>query len=149
MDHLPSGPLVTACLNDLSFLIGEWSGKVGDDLVTERWFPAQADQMVGIVTWLREGRIHLHEFMVLGTWPGYPQMRFRHLRPDCSSIEAASTWLEMDLVAVGGGRAMLLESDGIGPYLTYERAGDHLKIWFDPRPGGTCFPGVFELELHR
>lgn len=139
-------PVQGATLHDLQFLVGEWAGHVGEDRVVERWFEPMAGQMVGTFTWERQGEIHLHEFIALGTWPGHMQMRFRHMRGDISSIEPAESWVEMDLVDLGDGSAAFLETDGSGPWLVYEQTGHNMRIWFEPRPGGKCFPGVFEMS---
>jgi len=74
-------------LTDLAWMAGTWREERGPDVLQERWDPPLGNAMTGTLSWLKEDKATLYEFMLLEEDSSGVHLYVRHFTPGCVSRE--------------------------------------------------------------
>lgn len=106
-------------VEDLSWLVGYWTGPGLGGECEEVWMPAVDGHMIGTFRLWNEGKLVFSEFMNLVQEGESFSMKLKHFNPDLSSWEEREKWTTFRLVEIGEN---IVWFHG----LTIERKGDEL-----------------------
>jgi hypothetical protein len=118
-------------LSAVAWLAGSWQGALGDDPVTEAWFPPVDGTMVGLFRWEKGGRVFLYELMRLAETPDGLTLEIKHFGGDFTGWEEKDEAELFDLVEVTpDGRAVFAERDDDVEHtrVTYTPEGDDAMV---------------------
>jgi hypothetical protein len=76
-----------AKLDDFAWMVGEWTGKLGEMSAYETWSAPRAGVMMGSFQLHAEGRSRVLEFMVLRQAGERIELRFRHFNDKLTAFE--------------------------------------------------------------
>lgn len=106
-------------------MAGHWIG-TGTDVSEEVWLPPEANAMVGMWRWAKDGKARLYELLVLAQEGERVVMRLRHFRPDLVALEEKDTPFVLALVSA---------SQGVAVFEGTAREGGVLRITYrQPSP---------------
>lgn len=109
-------------VEDLSWLVGYWSGVGLGGECEEVWMPAKDGHMLGTFRFWDEGKLVFSEFMNLVQEGESFTMKLKHFNPDLSGWEEKEHWTTFRLVEIG-------ENTVWFHGLTLQRTGDELVIY--------------------
>ncbi|MFX0210252.1 MAG: DUF6265 family protein [Candidatus Hodarchaeota archaeon] len=81
-------------------LYGNWQGKIGDDLIDEYWSIHQANSMMGMFRWIKDGKISLYELMVIDNVGDKIVLKIKHFNSDLTGWEEKMDFVHYVLVDV-------------------------------------------------
>lgn len=125
-----------ASLKDLDFLVGAHVNTDKDQRVDEHWTTPAAGSMTGMFRWIRNGKLLLHEILLLEQMEDHVELRLRHFG---SSLEA---WEDepvvFTLTEIEANRALFVrEVDGGLQRLTYTADDGAISFTLaEPTPQG-------------
>lgn len=87
-------------LSAVAWLAGTWEGALGDDPVTEAWFPPADGTMVGLFRWEKGEKVFLYELLRLAETPDGLTLEIKHFGRDFTGWEEKDGAALFDLVEV-------------------------------------------------
>ncbi len=131
MADYPNHPYSGMILDDLSWLIGRWTGMNGADLVEEVWSEPAGGAMLGMFRWIRDGASWFYEIITIAQEENTLVMRLKHFSPDLKGWEEKDAVTQFVLVAAGPQEAVFLQQAVENPpWLVYRRAAESLVCYF-------------------
>lgn len=106
-------------VEDLSWMVGYWSGTGFGGECEEVWMPAVDGHMLGTFRFWMDGGLVFSEFMNLVQEGESVSMKLKHFNPDLSGWEEKTEWTTFLLIELGENKVWF---DG----LTIERIGDEM-----------------------
>lgn len=110
-----------AQLEDISWLVGRWTGEGLGGQMEEVWSPASDGQMVGHFSLTINGRLYVYEIMLMDEHGGGLRQRVKHFNREFVGWEDKDDWHAFDFVSSAPDILLL---DG----LEYRRNGEVLNI---------------------
>ncbi len=125
-----------ASLNDLDFLVGAHIHSDDKQQVEEHWTAPAANSMTGMFRWIRNGKLLLHEIIILEQVEDHVEMRLRHFGASLEAWEDEP--LVFTLTEIEANRALFVrEVDGGHQRLTYTAEDGAISFSFaEPTPQG-------------
>ena len=114
-DHSPGKGKV----EDLSWMVGYWTGAGFGGECEEVWMPAVDGHMVGTFRFWMEGELVFSEFMNLVQEGESVSMKLKHFNPDLTGWEEKEEWTTFRLIELGENKVWFHG-------LTIERIGDEM-----------------------
>lgn len=108
-------------VEDLSWLVGYWTGTGLGGECEEVWMPAMDGHMIGTFRFWENGELVFSEFMHLVQERESVTMKLKHFGEDLLGWEEKEDWKAFQLIELGENKAWL---DG----MTIERKGDQLIL---------------------
>lgn len=108
-------------IEDISWLVGRWTGEGLGGVMEEVWSPAVDGQMVGHFSLTIDGRLYLYEIMLMDEFGGGLRQRVKHFTREFRGWEEKDDWHAFDYRDIGEGVLLL---DG----LEYRLDGEVLHI---------------------
>lgn len=106
-------------VEDLSWMVGYWSGPGFGGECEEVWMPAKDGHMVGTFRFWMDGELVFSEFMNLVQEGESVSMKLKHFNPDLSGWEEKEEWTTFRLIELGENKVWFHG-------LTIERIGDEM-----------------------
>lgn len=146
-------PAFASNLDELGWLAGDWRQTGDSDFAQETWLPPLAGSMPGVFRLVNDGRLVVHEYILIVQEGDRVLLRFKHFNADYSTWEGNGPPLTFELSEVRPGFALwknLSPSDEAPDLLRYERSGDGLSVTVmdDPAEPGAGEPMTFEFRRH-
>ncbi len=98
LDDSASRP--TATLEDVSWLVGSWSGEAFGSNFEEVWNPASAGSMVGMWKLLKDDQVVFYELMLLVEEEGSLSIKVKHFSEDFTAWEDKEEFIQFRLVRI-------------------------------------------------
>ena len=98
LDDSDSRP--TATLEDVSWLVGSWSGEAFGSNFEEVWNPASAGSMVGMWKLLKDDQVVFYELMLLVEEEGSLSIKVKHFSEDFTAWEDKEEFVQFRLVKI-------------------------------------------------
>lgn len=135
----PAPAAEAPALASLDWLIGSWTGSIGDDAIEEVWLPPVGGAMAGIFRWSKGGQAYLYELMTLEEAEGSVVLKIKHFGPDLIGWEDKAASVVFDRVEATSDRtAFEKRGGGDGTRLTYRRTdGGGMTVTFEEEGGPT------------
>ena len=89
-----------AKLEDVSWLVGSWSGPAFGAMAEEVWNPPSAGSMVGMFKLYDEDRVTFYELLVIVESEGSLEMKVKHFSEDFTAWESKEDYVTFRLVAI-------------------------------------------------
>lgn len=96
LDDVDSRP--AASLEDVSWLVGSWSGEAFGNTFEEVWNPPSAGSMVGMWKLLNEDQVVFYELMLLVEEEGSLSLKVKHFHGDFTAWEEKADYVRFRLV---------------------------------------------------
>jgi hypothetical protein len=106
-------------IEDLSWIVGYWTGPGFGGECEEVWMPGRDGHMVGTFRFWMDGELVFSEFMNLVQEGESVSMKLKHFNPDLTSWEEKEEWTTFRLIELTENKAWF---DG----LTIERIGNEM-----------------------
>ena len=90
----------TASLDDLSWLVGSWSGTAFGNTFEEVWNPPSAGSMVGMFKVINNDAVEFYELMTLSHVDGRLTLKVKHFTADFVAWEDKPDFTKFPLVAL-------------------------------------------------
>lgn len=140
-------------LGNLGWLVGDWRQSGESNFAQETWLPPMAGSMPGVFRLVNDGRLVVHEYILISEEPGRVVLRFKHYNPDYSTWEGDGPPLAFELGEIRPGFALwknLAPAEQAPDLLRYERSGDMLTVTVmdDPAEPDAGEPLTFEFRRH-
>jgi hypothetical protein len=134
-------------LRELSWLAGDWRGKLGESWIEEVWGEPIGRSMVGHFRAVARDTAKFYELNVLELDGSQVFLRIRHFGPGLDPWEKGQA-LNFRMVERGIRRAVFADASQTPPErLVYERHGDRLLIRLEKTTAGK--PSTTEFRFHR
>ncbi len=101
-----AGPLA-----QLAWMEGAWVRHQGEELLEEAWSSPEADCMVGMFRWIKEGKLWMVELMTITVDDGKPVFRLRHFDRKQTPWEKEEA-LTYPLKSVSDGEVVFASGEG-------------------------------------
>lgn len=125
-------------LASLDWLIGSWTGSVGEDAIEEVWLPPVGGAMAGIFRWSKGGQVYLYELMTLEEAEGAVVLKIKHFGPGLIGWEDKAASVVFDRVEATADRAAFAQRGGDDARIVYRRAeGGGMAVTFEEEGGPT------------
>lgn len=92
-----------ASLQDVSWMVGSWTGEAFGNTFEEVWNPPSADSMVGMWKLLDEDQVVFYELMLLVEEEGSLSIKVKHFTADFIAWEDKEDYVRFRLVKIGEG----------------------------------------------
>ena len=147
MSTYPENGLAGVSPADLSWLTGNWQGRIGQDAVEEHWSPLRANTLMGMFRWVKDGEVAFYELEAIEQEAAFVYLRIKHFYPKLVGWEEKDRAHEFLLVQLNDQGAVFLELDKPDArWAVYERKGaDRLVAYFTRDNEPDTEPGVFEF----
>ncbi len=89
-----------ASLEDVSWLVGSWSGEAFGSNFEEVWNPASAGSMVGMWKLLKDDQVVFYELMLLVEEEGSLSIKVKHFSEDFTAWEDKEEFVQFRLVKI-------------------------------------------------
>lgn len=89
-----------ASLEDVSWLVGSWSGDAFGDTFEEVWNPPSAGSMVGMFKLLKDDQVAFYELVLLVEEEGSLSLKVKHFNDDFTAWEEKPDYVRFRLVKV-------------------------------------------------
>lgn len=96
LDDVDSRP--AASLEDVSWLVGSWSGEAFGNTFEEVWNPPSAGSMMGMWKLLNEDKVVFYELMLLVEEEGSLSLKVKHFHGDFTAWEEKADYVRFRLV---------------------------------------------------
>ncbi len=90
-----------ASLEDVSWLVGSWSGDAFGNTFEEVWNPPSAGSMVGMWKLIEEDQVVFYELMLLVEEEGSLSLKVKHFNDDLTAWENKEDYVRFRLVKIG------------------------------------------------
>lgn len=129
----PAPAAETPTLASLDWLIGSWTGSVGEDPIEEVWLPPVGGAMAGIFRWSKGGQVYLYELMTLEETAGSVVLKIKHFGPDLIGWEDEAASVVFDRVEATSDRSAFARRGGAdGARIVYRRTeGGGMTVTFE------------------
>ncbi|MGH9459119.1 MAG: DUF6265 family protein [Thermoanaerobaculia bacterium] len=107
----------TAPLDELSWLVGRWTGEGLGGRLEEIWAPADGGAMAGMFRLIRDGETAIYEIFTLRDAGDGLKIRLKHFETDLTAWEERDEFVEFEYIGTKDGA---VHFDG----LTYRRDGE-------------------------
>lgn len=125
-------------LAGLDWLIGSWTGTVGEDVIEEVWLPPSGGAMAGLFRWSKGGQVYLYELMTLEEAEGSVVLKIKHFGPDLIGWEDKAASVVFDRVEATADRAVFAKRGGGDARIVYRRTeGGGMAVTFEEKGGPT------------
>ena len=91
---------LAASLEDVSWLVGSWSGEAFGSNFEEVWNPASAGSMVGMWKLLKNDQVVFYELMLLVEEEGSLSIKVKHFSEDFTAWEDKKEFVQFRLVKI-------------------------------------------------
>jgi len=91
---------VPASLEDLSWMVGSWSGEAFGDRFEEVWNPPSAGSMVGMFKLLSDDQVAFYELMLIVAEEGSLSLKVKHFHGDFTAWEDKEDYVTFRLVKI-------------------------------------------------
>jgi hypothetical protein len=99
-------------LASLDWLIGSWTGSVGENSIEEVWLPPVGGAMAGLFRWSKGGQVYLYELMTLEEAEGSVVLKIKHFGPGLMGWEDKAASVVFDRVEATADRAAFAKRGG-------------------------------------
>lgn len=131
---------------NLGWLVGSWTGAVGDDVVEETWLAPAGGVMAGLFRWTKADAPYLYELLTLEPAGDGAVLKIKHFGPGLIGWEDKAASVVFDLAETGDGHAVF-EKRGAAARLVYRRDGDGgMSVTLQEERGGSPVELVFRYE---
>jgi hypothetical protein len=89
----------TATLDDVSWLVGSWTGDAFGSSFEEVWNPSSAGSMVGMWKLMKDGEVVFYELMLIVEDEGSLSLKVKHFTDDFIAWEDKEDYVRFRLVA--------------------------------------------------
>lgn len=142
-----------ANLEDLDWLVGDWRQTGETSTAQETWLAPMAGSMPGVFRLVNDGRLVVHEYILIAQEADRVVLRFKHYNADYSTWEGDGPPLTFKLAEASPGYAMW---ENVSPtaeapdLLRYQRTGDRLTVTVmdDEANPGAGDAMTFEFRQH-
>ena len=116
-----------ATVEDLSWMVGHWTGKGFGGLVEESWNPAMGGSMIGSFRLVKSDKPSFYEMLLLTAANGSVAYQVKHFNPDFSGWEEKDDFVSFPLVKLEANKAYFQgltvhrEDDQLTHYLAMEK----------------------------
>jgi len=131
LDESESRPAAT--LDDVSWLVGSWSGSAFGGTFEETWSPPSMGSMVGFFKLYDEDRVAFYELLLLVEEEGSLSLKVKHFNPDFTAWEDKEDYVtfrfisaEEDAIHFSGISFYRIDADTLHGYLVM-RSGDDIR----------------------
>ena len=131
LDDPDSRPAAT--LDDVSLLIGNWSGEAFGKSFEAHWNPASAGSMVGLFKLFGDEGVSFYEILLLVEEEGSLSMKVKHFTPDFTAWEEKEDYITFryimsddDAVHFSGLSFYRVDNDNMVVYIVF-RDGDEVR----------------------
>lgn len=141
----PTTALVGATPAALGWMTGSWIGSNGADRVEEHWSPVAGDTLVGMLRWVKDGRVFFYELLAVEPQVDEVRLRIKHFDPGLVGWEDRDRAAEWLLVQLGEHEAVFLEL-GVPEvrWAIYRReSDDRLVSYFASEEAAVTSTGLF------
>jgi hypothetical protein len=94
----PGETAPSATLDDVGWLVGDWTGTAFGQRFEEVWNPPSAGSMVGLFKLYGSEGVEFYELMLLSVEDGTLSLKVKHFNPDFTAWEEKADFLEFRLV---------------------------------------------------
>ena len=146
-------PATGASLDELAWLAGDWRQSGDKSFAQEVWLDPMNGSLPGVFRLIQNGRLIVHEYILIAQEDGRIVLRFKHFNADYSTWEGDGPPLTFVLAEVRPGFAMwqnTAPSDEAPDQLRYERSGDRLTVMVmdDTANADAGEPMTFKFRRH-
>lgn len=142
----PRAPIL-ASVNDLAWMEGRWIGLHGEERIEEQWSAPDAETIMGMFRWIRDGRIYFYELIAIEEEGNQVVMRIKHFYPGLKGWEEKDDSVTFWLTSVTSEDAAWFREGEKGPqWLLYHRGAGEMQAWFE-KPGYT--PELADRFVYR
>ncbi len=135
-------------IGQLDWIAGRWEGTMGESQIEENWSPPAGRVMMGMLRWLRGGKLFLYEFFAIEQSEEQIRLLLRHFSRGLVAWEDKETPLTFQLVELEGQKAVFDTRDEERPVrLTYQREGEELVVVLERVEGGKPQRDEFHYRL--
>ena len=134
---------MTASIDDLAWLAGQWRGRYGDDIIEEHWSTPAAGTLMCMFRWIRGDKVRFFELVTIETdEDGEIRLRIKHFNPALRGWEEKDESVTFTLESMASQSATFVRDTSDEPvWMIYRRHGpDTLVAWFE-RERGVRDPG--------
>ena len=131
LDDPDSRPAAT--LDDVSWLVGNWSGEAFGVSFEEHWNPPSAGSMIGFFKLLDGDEVSFYELLLLVEEEGSLSLKVKHFNPDFTAWEDKEDYVtfryimsEEDAVHFSGISFYRVDDDNMIGYIVF-RKGDEIR----------------------
>ncbi len=131
LDDPDSRPAAT--LDDVAWLVGNWSGEAFGASFEEHWNPASAGSMVGFFKLLQGDEVSFYELLLLVEEEGSLSLKVKHFNPDFTAWEEKEDYVTFryimsddDAVHFSGISFYRVDDDNMIGYIVF-RSGDEVR----------------------
>lgn len=122
-----------ATLDDVSWLVGSWSGEAFGSTFEQVWNPPSAGSMVGFFKLLNDDAVAFYELLLLVEEAGSLSLKVKHFNPDFTAWEEKEDYVnfrfvkaEADAVHFSGISFYRIDANTMHAYLVM-RSGDDVR----------------------
>ncbi|MFX0173447.1 MAG: DUF6265 family protein [Candidatus Hodarchaeota archaeon] len=74
-------------------LLGNWYGKIGDDIVEESWSIPVVNSIMGMFRWIKDAKIYFYEFVVIDNVEEKIKLKIKHFNSDFTGWEEKTDFI--------------------------------------------------------
>ena len=122
-----------ATLNDVTWLVGNWSGEAFGASFEEHWNPPSAGSMVGFFKLLNDDEVSLYELLLLVEEEGSLSLKVKHFNPDFTAWEDKEDYVTFryimsddEAIHFSGISFYRIDDDNMVGYIVF-RNGDEIR----------------------
>jgi hypothetical protein len=123
-----------AVIADVAWLVGRWKGTGLGGTVEQVWSPPQHGQMMGMFSYVKDGKIVFYEFLTLAEVDGTLALRVKHFNPDMTGWEEKDKFITFRFIKTDAQRAWFggftferVGTDGWNGYLAMRNAAGETR----------------------
>jgi len=127
------GDRPTATLDDVSWLVGNWSGEAFGNTFEQSWNPASAGSMIGFFKLMDSDAVVFYELLLLVEEEGSLSLKVKHFNADFSAWEEKTDYTnfrfiksEEDAVHFSGISFYRIDKDTMHGYIVF-RSGEEVR----------------------
>ena len=94
---------VPGTLEDVSWMVGSWTGDAFGGTFEEVWNPASLGTMVGMFKVMSDGKVSFYELMLLTEEEGSLVLKVKHFNADFTAWEEKDDYIKFRLVSIESG----------------------------------------------
>lgn len=122
-----------ATLDDVSWLVGNWSGEAFGNTFEQSWNPASAGSMIGFFKLMDGDAVVFYELLLLVEEEGSLTLKVKHFNPDFTAWEEKADYVtfrfvnsEQDAVHFSGISFYHIDEDTMHGYIVF-RSGEDVR----------------------
>lgn len=90
-----------ATLEDVSWLVGSWTGEAFGSTFEEVWNPPSAGSMIGFFKLIGDGQVTFYEILLLVEEEGSLSLKVKHFNPDFTAWEEKGEYVTFRFIKAG------------------------------------------------